>query len=213
MRYEVVGRSIVEPYAGDRRRRSPPGAPGFEETGLLVGYWAGTLAALAYAIWGRAALLRRASRLRRYRLAPRPRCARSCATARCRRATTVLNGLFARLDLYLVGLFLGESPAGIYGMARQVAHADPPGPAELRRAADPDRRAARSPPAARRRPARATASATRLILAIQLPILVGLAVIGLPLLDWLGPEFAAGYWPCCCSPRPRRSRARSASPT
>jgi hypothetical protein len=32
-----------------------------------------------------------------------------------------------------------------------------------------------------------------LILAIQLPLLVLLVVIGRPLLEWLGPEFAAGY--------------------
>jgi O-antigen/teichoic acid export membrane protein len=40
----------------------------------------------------------------------------------------------------------------------------------------------------------ATASATRLILAIQLPMLVLLAVIGRPLLGWFGPEFVAGYY-------------------
>jgi O-antigen/teichoic acid export membrane protein len=41
--------------------------------------------------------------------------------------------------------------------------------------------------------ARATASAARLIMAIQAPILIGLFVLGAPLLHFIGPEFAAGY--------------------
>ena len=48
------------------------------------------------------------------------------ASASSRRQTALptlsdfTSALAGRLDLYLVGLFLGESPAGIYGMARQV---------------------------------------------------------------------------------------------
>ena len=51
MRYEVVGRSIVEPYAAMATAAAAWFA-GFQETGLLISYWAGTLLALAYAIWG-----------------------------------------------------------------------------------------------------------------------------------------------------------------
>jgi O-antigen/teichoic acid export membrane protein len=39
------------------------------------------------------------------------------------------------------------------------------------------------------------ATATRLILVIQLPILLALFAIGDRLMSWLGHGFAAGYWP------------------
>jgi O-antigen/teichoic acid export membrane protein len=41
----------------------------------------------------------------------------------------------------------------------------------------------------------ALATATRLILVIQLPILIGLFAIGARLMSWLGHGFAGGYWP------------------
>jgi O-antigen/teichoic acid export membrane protein len=103
------------------------------------------------------------------------------------------GALAGRLDLYLVGLFLGEAPAGIYGMAWQVRTPI----RQVRQSFD----SLLTPIISRTlslagtvRTGQATASATRLILAIQLPLLVALFIAGAPLLAWIGPEFAAGYW-------------------
>jgi O-antigen/teichoic acid export membrane protein len=89
---------------------------------------------------------------------------------------------------------LGPGPTGIYGMARQVT--------------TPIRQVRQSfdgllvPAVAKTIGVRgaggageALATATRLILVIQLPILVALLAIGARLMSWLGHGFAAGYWP------------------
>lgn len=44
----------------------------------------------------------------------------------------------------------------------------------------------------------ALASAARLILVIQLPLLIVMVALGQPFLDWIGPGFAAGYWALLC---------------
>ena len=49
MRHQVWARSIIEPYAGVAAIVLA-WAAGCRETGLILGYWAGTLAALAYAL-------------------------------------------------------------------------------------------------------------------------------------------------------------------
>ena len=41
-------------------------------------------------------------------------------SARANTLNDFCNSLYGQLDLYLVGLLLGEHGAGIYGMARQV---------------------------------------------------------------------------------------------
>jgi len=191
MRYEVAARSLVEPYVGIAAAAAAF-ALGYDQTGLLISYWAGTLCALGYAIFG----MRRcygALGLRRYRL-DRRRLAGIARAIAFPTATDLINGLFGRLDLYLVGIFLGEAPAGIYGMARQIRTPI----RQVRQSFD----GMLTPIVARTLAARgardtgaATASASRLILAIQLPFLLTLIVIGQPLLEWLGPDFAAGYWP------------------
>jgi O-antigen/teichoic acid export membrane protein len=99
-----------------------------------------------------------------------------------------------RVDLYLVGILLGPGPTGIYGMARQVT--------------TPIRQVRQSfdglliPAVAKTIGVRgaggsreALATATRLILVIQLPILIALFAIGPRLMALLGHGFAAGYWP------------------
>lgn len=189
MRYDVVSRSICEPYAAIIAVLAA-WALGFREMGLLVSYWAGTLAALAYALWG----VRRCYggfSLAGYRLS----WGEIRAIVRGNSLATLndfLNGGFARLDLYFVGLLLGEAPAGIYGMARQLRTPI----RQVRQSFDGllapmiARTLAESSAA---ETGLATASAARLILAIQLPLLITLAAIGWPLLHWLGPEFAAGY--------------------
>lgn len=189
IRYEVAGRSLVEPWAA---LAGAAGAwyAGFEASGLLIGYWLGTLAALAYAAAG----VRRAFRLGELR-GWRPRRRRASAMLRGAAATCAadgLSGLLLRLDLYLVGILLGERSAGIYGMARQLALPIrqarqsfdgllTPMVARTLRAGGPDAAC------------RAVASASRLILAIQLPMVIAMVAVGAPLLHWLGPEFAAGW--------------------
>ena len=82
MQYEVVSRSIVEPY-GAIGATLIAWQMGFREDGLLIGYWVGTLAALGYASWG----ARR--QFGGFKLtdgsSQAPRFAPSCAPARCRR--------------------------------------------------------------------------------------------------------------------------------
>lgn len=189
MRHQVWARSIIEPYAGVAVS-ALAWALGFQATGLVIGYWAGTLAALVYALAATRQCLG-PFRLRSYRLSPR-RLRFVVKETTLPTLSDFTNALAGRLDLYLVGLFLGESPAGIYGMARQVRTPI----RQVRQSFDGlltpivSRTLSHVGPA---RTGQATASATRLILAIQLPILVALVAIGRPLLHWIGPEFAAGY--------------------
>ena len=189
MRHQVWARSIIEPYAGVAVS-ALAWALGFQATGLIIGYWAGTLGALVYALVGTRQCLG-PFRLRTWR----PSAARLRLMAKQTALPTLgdcTSALAGRLDLYLVGLFLGESAAGIYGMARQVRTPI----RQVRQSFD----GLLTPIVSRTlslagaaQTGQATASATRLILAIQLPMLIGLVAIGEPLLRWIGPEFAAGY--------------------
>ena len=191
VRYEVISRSLIEPYflAGGAIGAFYLGLAGH---GLLIGYWCGTLAALVYAAWGVA------QNYPGFDLAHyRPSGAtfrRIAGAAAANSATDLLSALYMRVDLYLVGILLGEGPTGIYGMARQVT--------------TPIRQVRQSfdglliPAIARTIGVRgaggtgeALATATRLILVIQLPILIALFAIGARLMSWLGHGFAAGYWP------------------
>jgi O-antigen/teichoic acid export membrane protein len=191
LRYEVIGRSLIEPYA------LAAGAVvayflGFGAYGLPIGYWCGTLAALAYAVLG-AARSYHGFDLAQYRPSGAV-CRAIGGAAAANTATDLLSALYMRVDLYLVGILLGPVPTGIYGMARQVT--------------TPIRQVRQSfdgllvPAVARTIGLRgaggtgeALASATRLILVIQLPLLILLFAIGARLMSWLGHGFAAGYWP------------------
>jgi O-antigen/teichoic acid export membrane protein len=191
IRYEVVARSLVEPYAL-LAGAAFAWAMGFGSDGLAFGYGCGTLAALAFAAWGARGVFR-GLRLRSWR--PEGRILRPMlGFAAANTATDLLNALYTRIDLWLVGLLMGAGPAGVYGMARQVAV--------------PIRQVRQSfdglliPLVARtlnergsRGSGEALASATRLILAIQLPLLVAILAAGRPALAWLGREFEAAYWP------------------
>jgi O-antigen/teichoic acid export membrane protein len=190
IRYEVVGRSIVEPYAGVVGTIAAF-LLGFTGAGLLVGYWAGTLAALLYVLLGARRSLGGFD-LRRYRTRPAVLLAMLHGTW-ANTATDFLNALYGRMDLYLVGLILGEGAAGIYGMARQVRTPI----RQVRQSFD----GLLTPIVAKTLAAtgpietgRALARAARLILVIQLPVLIILAAIGMPLLKAIGPGFAVGYW-------------------
>lgn len=190
MRHQVWARSIIEPYAGVAASWLA-WAAGFQATGLIIGYWAGTIAALLYALAGARDCLG-PLHLGGYRLAP----GRFMTMVRETALPTLsdfTNALAGRLDLYLVGLLMGESAAGVYGMARQIRTPI----RQVRQSFDSlltpivSRTLALAGPV---QTGQATASATRLILAIQLPVLVALFVVGQPLLAWIGPAFAAGYW-------------------
>ena len=190
VRYEVIGRSLIEPYA-----LAAGAAAGFwlglGPWGLPLGYWCGTLAALAYAIGG-AGRSYGGFALAGYR--PSGAGLRAVAAAApANSAVDLFSALYARVDLYLVGALLGAGPTGIYGMARQVT--------------TPIRQVRQSfdgllvPAVARTIGLRgaggsgeALASATRLILVIQLSILVLLLAIGSRLMSWLGQGFEIGYW-------------------
>jgi len=191
IRFEVVARSLVEPYAL-LAGTALAWALGFGADGLAAGYWCGTLAALAFAAWGARGVFR-GLRLRSWR--PERRILRPMlGFAAANTATDLLNALYTRVDLWLVGLLMGAGPAGVYGMARQIAV--------------PIRQVRQSfdglliPLVARtlaergsRGSGEALASATRLILAIQLPLLVAILAAGRPALAWLGTGFEAAYWP------------------
>ncbi|HYD23661.1 MAG TPA: oligosaccharide flippase family protein [Croceibacterium sp.] len=189
MRYEVAARSLIEPYVGALGAVAAYLA-GYEIAGLLIGYAAGTLAALAYAAVGMRLCFGKLH-LRSFRVHPGGLAATLRATA-LPTATDTVAGFFHRADLYLVGVFLGETAAGIYAMARQFRTPI----RQARQALD----SLLTPIVARTLTAdgpvptgAAIASATRMMLAVQLALLLTLAVGGQPVLAWFGPEFAAAY--------------------
>ena len=99
---------------------------------------------------------------------------------------------FARADLYLVGLLLGEAPAGIYAMAKQLKTPI----RQVRQAFDSLLTPIVAKTLSADGPASTSAaitSATRMILAIQLALVLTVVALGEPALDWIGPEFSPGY--------------------
>ena len=118
IRYEVIGRSVVEPYTQVAVALAAwaAGAPGWA---LIAGYWAGNVTVNAYALAG----VRRCYGgfdLSGYRPS-RARLSGMARTLAPNTATELLGGIYARLDLYLVGALLGTHGAGLYSMAQQVS--------------------------------------------------------------------------------------------
>jgi len=191
VRYDVVSRSLIEPWflaAG----AIAAFRLGLGEYGLAAGYWCGTIAALGYAFWG---VVRNYEgfELARYRLS-RDGLRAIANGAAANSASDFLNALYMRADLYLVGLLLGAAPTGIYGMARQVTTPV----RQVRQSFDTLLVPAVARAIGRGGAAGATealASAARLMLVIQLPLLIAMLAIGRPLMGWLGQGFEAGYWP------------------
>ncbi len=189
MRYEVVARSLVEPYVGAAGAVAAYLA-GFEAEGLLVGYVAGTLVSLAYAALGTHRCFGRLG-LMSYR--PDPATLRTTLRATAMpTATDTIAAFFYRADIYLVGLFLGEAPAGVYAMARQLRTPIRQARQVFDSLLNPivAKTLAADGPAAT---AEAIASATRLILAIQLALLLTLVTLGEPMLPWFGAEVRPAY--------------------
>jgi O-antigen/teichoic acid export membrane protein len=191
IRHEVVARSLIEPWAMLAGAAAAWGL-GWRAEGLAIGYGIGTLAALTYAAAAARARLG-GLRLGAWRL-DRPALAETVRGAGANTATDFLNTLYNRVDLYLVGLLLGEAAAGVYGMARQLA-------APLRQIRQSFDGlliplAARSLAAGGAKGAgEALASATRLVLVLQLPLLLAFFAAGRPFLAWIGPGFGTAYWP------------------
>ena len=189
VRFEVVGRSLIEPWL------VAVGSFGAHflglGDGLAIGYWLGTVGALAYVVWGVTRDFQPVA-LRRYRPDPAMP-GRIVRMATSNSANDLLNALYLRIDIYIVGVLLGPAATGVYGMARQVTTPI----RQVRQSFDSllvpalariigTRGVAQAEPA--------LASSMRLILAIQLPLLIGIIGAGYPLMAWLGPGFEAGYW-------------------
>ena len=189
IRYEVVGRSLVEPYTQVAVALAG-WAAGWSMSALIVAYWMGNATLNAYAFVGVQRGLG-SFELRTYRLQWR-RLAVIVRRVASNTATDLLNGIYARVDLYIVGAVLGAGWAGIYAMAQQVATPI----RQIRQSFD----GLLVPLAARTVAARgatatgtALASAARLILAIQLPVILLFIAVGAKLLGLFGPAFAAGW--------------------
>ncbi len=189
MRYEVVGRGLVEPYVATGVTLAAWYA-GMSTTGLLLGYWAGTIALAVVTLLGARHCLKGLA-LASWRPDARALKARFRALLPAS-WSDVVSGLSQRVDLYLVGIALGDAAAGIYSVVRElrvpILH--------VRTAFD----SMVIPSVARTMRAEgdvaaghAVAATTRLILCVQLAIVLALAAAGEALLGLFGPRFIAGY--------------------
>ncbi len=191
VRYEVLCRSIIEPYVAVLVSVAAFwfGAPQF---GLVTGYAAGTLAAMVFALSGvlrsfdmRGVTIRSSGFRQLFGTMRR----NGWVTA-----TDCVTALAERVDLYIVGLMLGEAPAGIYGVARQVCTPL----RQVRQSFD----ALLTPIIARElglsgldRAMHRIAGVSRKILDLQLPIFLLIAGMGAAILHLLG-----GYYPAALAP-------------
>lgn len=117
MKYEMIGRSFVEPYVLLFSMLAFYFLD-FGEAGLLMAYTASIFAALLTALWGSARLFS----LRNF-LAARPRFSLMCNMARFS-APTAFHDLallvFMRMDVFTVKFFFAEGILGIYNVAQQI---------------------------------------------------------------------------------------------
>ncbi|WP_084445867.1 lipopolysaccharide biosynthesis protein [Sphingomonas sp. TDK1] len=191
VRYEVLCRSIIEPYVAVLISVVAFwfGAPQF---GLVIGYAAGTLAAIVVAL---SAVLR-SFNMRGVTIRPSD-FQQLFSTMRHNSwvtGTDCVTALAERADLYIVGLMLGDAPAGVYGVARQVCTPL----RQVRQSFD----ALLTPIVARELrlsglgPARRTiAGVSRKILDLQLPTFLLIAGMGAAILRLLGGYYPAAYAP------------------
>jgi len=194
MRYEVVAKNVMQPYASIVVAFAAWWI-GWTQEGLFLSYIAGTIASLAYTIYG----VRRCFgglKLLRYRPDLKG-IGRRFRAAMPTTGTELIDALYTRLDIYIVGALLGETSAGIYGMARQLSMPI----RQVRQAFD----GMLVPVVARTfSQAGATstghsiASAARLILLVQLAGVIILTAIGGPLLYALGHGFHAAFGALLC---------------
>ncbi|MEO7826310.1 MAG: oligosaccharide flippase family protein, partial [Allosphingosinicella sp.] len=182
MRYELVAKNLIQPYIGIMVAIAAFAA-GWRSEGLFLAYLAGSLASFAYTLWA----LRRCFGVRE---ATRYRPSVGSLGGKLKEAlpTTGLDSidaLYSRLDLYLVGLLLGQHAAGVYAMARQLSLPV----RQIRQAFD----AMLVPAVARTlseagaaEAAKPVAAAARLILVVQFAAMLLLTAVGRPLLGLVG---------------------------
>lgn len=189
MRYEVMGRGLVEPYVGSAAALLAWYA-GLNTTGLLVGYWAGSIALTVWSLWSARHCIR-PMHLRRWR--PTRAILQRVPRLLPASGSDLLTSLTQRIDLFLVGLLLGDSAAGVYGVVRQLRTPI----LQVRQAFD----GILVPLIARTMRAdgdvvagEATAAATRVILTAQLVVVLLMVAAGEGLLGLFGPQYVAGYW-------------------
>lgn len=191
VRYEVLCRSIIEPYVAVLISVVAFwfGAPKF---GLVLGYAAGTLAAIVVAL---SAVLR-SFNMRGVTIRPSD-FQQLFSTMRHNSwvtGTDCVTALAERVDLYIVGSMLGDAPAGIYGVARQVCTPL----RQVRQSFD----TLLTPIVARElrlsglgRAMRTIAGVSRKILDLQLPTFLLIAGMGEAILHLLGGYYPAAYAP------------------
>lgn len=189
MRYEVIARGLVEPYVLTGVALAA-WYLGLRETGMLIGYWAGSLALAGFSLWSARHCLG-SLRLRRWRPDPVALLARA-RTLLPASGSDFLTSLAQRIDLYLVGFLLGDAAVGVYGVLRQLRTPI----LQVRQAFD----GILTPLTARTLKAdgdvatgEATAAATRVILTLQLGVVLLMAAAGDALLDLFGQHYATGY--------------------
>lgn len=189
MRYEVIARGLVEPYV---LTGVALGAwyLGLNNTGMLLGYWAGSIALAIFSVWSARHCLG-PWQLKRWRPVPHALLARARSLIPAS-GSDFLTSLAQRIDLYLVGFLLGDAPAGVYGVLRQLRTPI----LQVRQAFD----GILTPLTARTMKTdgdvttgEATAAATRVILTIQLGLVLLMAAAGDALLDLFGAHYATGY--------------------
>jgi O-antigen/teichoic acid export membrane protein len=191
MRFELVAKNLIQPYVGILVAIAAYAA-GWGSAGLFLAYLGGSLASLAYTLWavGRCFEVRE---VRRYR----PSLGSLGGKLKEALPTTgvdLIDALYTRLDLYLVGLLLGQHAAGVYAMARQLSLPV----RQIRQAFD----AMLVPAVARTlseagaaEAARPVAAAARLILVVQLAAMLFLTAVGRPLLSLVGQGFEQAFTP------------------
>lgn len=189
MRFEVAGRGAIEPYVGTAVAAAAYGA-GWTASGLLLSYGAGSVALAAYALVS-AWRTFDGFDMRHWRPHPERLLARSQSLLTAS-GSDALTALAQRADLYLVGLLLGDKATGIYGVIRQLRTPV----LQVRQAFD----GILTPVIARSlshigevETGNATAAATRVILAAQLPVVILMVTAGDALLRLFGPQYVSGY--------------------
>ena len=190
MRYEVTGRGLIEPYVGTAVTLAAWYA-GMHETGLLIGYWGGSLALVGYALWSARAGLG-AWRPLQWRPSPRGLAKRIRQLVPAS-GSDFVTSLAQRIDLFLVGIMLGDGAAGIYGVVRQLRTPI----LQVRQAFD----GILTPLTARTMRAdgdlatgEAMAAASRVILTTQLAVVLLMIAAGEALLGLFGQQYVIGYW-------------------
>ena len=190
MRYDVTGRGLIEPYIAAAATFAAWYA-GLQQVGMLVGYWAGSLAIAGYSLWSARHCLGSLN-LRRWRPSPAALAIRA-RTLLPAGGSDLVTSLAQRIDLFLVGLLLGDASAGIYGVVRQLRTPI----LQIRQAFD----GILTPLTARTMRAdgdtatgAALGAAARVILTGQLAAVLLMVAAGEALLGLFGQQYTVGYW-------------------